>query len=305
MLFFFCIIKGNCNILAQSCFFFVVVFFLFFLFFFFLVFGRPNGDGIDPDSTRHMIIRNVNIHTGDDGICFKSQGGYGDMYDILVENAYITSHSSAIKFGSSTVDNIYDVLLRNITIIDSNRGLGIQMRDSGNVYNIKFENINVETRWWDDDVNSWWGDAESIWITVIKRDETQETTGKVFNISYSNILVRAENGIYLGAICADNSTQCLHDIEMNNVNVLIDKWNPLYTHPSYDYRPSYGEYAKVIDSSVDGIRIDNGHNIELNNVNVSFNVADKQDYWRYCLFQNNQTTNVNSLTFNCKYGKAA
>ena len=59
--------------------------------------------------------------------------------NILVDNAWISSHSSAIKFGSSTQGSMNDILIKNVSI-----------------YNITYKDINIESRFWDQDVDSWW-----------------------------------------------------------------------------------------------------------------------------------------------------
>ena len=241
-------------------------------------FKWPNGDGIDPDSSRHVIIKNVYVNTGDDGICLKSAGGYGDMYDVDISNCIIRSHSSGIKFGSSTVDTIKDVYIHNITIIDSNRGLGLQMRDSGSIFNITYENINIETKWWDPDLeHGWWGDGDPIWITIMPRNRQQTTVGKIYDIYFKNITIRSENVFLIsgfGDELVNNSISSLYNININNLNIIIDKWG-YYRHveKSHDYRPSY---INTLPSDIDAIYIEYANNISIKNTDITFYLPDQQ-----------------------------
>eukprot|EP00759_Apiculatamorpha_spiralis_P031916 PhF_6_TR33629/c0_g1_i3/m.49130 len=51
----------------------------------------PNNDGIDPDSSINVTIEGVNVNTGDDGVCPKSTGGYGNLENLYVTNSILRS----------------------------------------------------------------------------------------------------------------------------------------------------------------------------------------------------------------------
>ena len=83
------------------------------------------------DNTLPGTVRSVRdsvIDTGDDGLCPKATPGNGPVRNLTAHNLWIRSKSCAIKFGSTTDDEMHDMLFENITIVDSNRGLGIQQR---------------------------------------------------------------------------------------------------------------------------------------------------------------------------------
>jgi polygalacturonase len=112
-----------------------------------------NGDGIDIDHSRHVVVRNCDIVSGDDCVCLKNRREweeYGVCKDITVENCRMRSRSCAVKIGSENMDSICQVVVRNCEIWGSNRGLGIQNRDEGSVSDVTFENIRMECLLWSD-----------------------------------------------------------------------------------------------------------------------------------------------------------
>ena len=69
-------------------------------------------DGIDPDHTKNLIIKNSYIESADDCIVFKTTKAnqkYGDTSNIRVENCVLKSTSTAIKFGSESTGIMKDI----------------------------------------------------------------------------------------------------------------------------------------------------------------------------------------------------
>ena len=60
-------------------------------------FNFPETDGIDIDSSVGVLVSDVDIDVGDDGVCIKSSAGYGPVQDVHVRKSAIRSKSSAIK----------------------------------------------------------------------------------------------------------------------------------------------------------------------------------------------------------------
>ena len=191
-------------------------------------------DGIDPDCSKNIVIKNCYIESADDCIVFKSTkygSKYGDNENIKVFNCELKSTSAAIKFGTETIGKIHNIEISDIVIKDTNRGIAFQMRDGGEIYNIKFNNIKMETKRFSP--REWWGKAEGIHISNLKR-YTDSILGKIYNINFNNISIDGENGIF---IYGENTSNIIFD----KINIKLEnKTN--YEKNLYDIRPYDKDY---------------------------------------------------------------
>ncbi|HXE41528.1 MAG TPA: glycoside hydrolase family 28 protein, partial [Candidatus Baltobacteraceae bacterium] len=113
--------------------------------------GRiPNGDGIDPDSSTHILIENCYFHTGDDSIAIKSGKnleGYTvgkPTEHIIVTNCVVDGSSGGIVIGSEMSGSVRDVLVTDCKISGTTwEGLDIKSSAGrgGTVENVTFRNI--------------------------------------------------------------------------------------------------------------------------------------------------------------------
>ena len=191
-------------------------------------------DGIDPDCSKNIIIKNCYIESADDCIVFKSTkyaSKYGDNSNIQVYNCELKSTSAAIKFGTETIGKIHNITIHDIVIKDTNRAIAFQMRDGGNIYDIKFSNIKIETRRFSS--REWWGKAEGIHISNLKR-YTNGILGKIFNLSFENIDIDGESGIFIYG-------EDISNIKFNKINIKL-KNKTEYEKNLYDLRPCDIEY---------------------------------------------------------------
>ena len=156
-----------------------------------------NCDGIDPDHCKNVRIANCHIESADDCIVFKNTESalqYGPCENIVVTNCTMISTSAAIKFGTESEAPFRNISIQNCNISRSNRGISLQLRDSGCIENVTFSNIKIGTRLFSKD--HWWGAAEPIAITALKRKENTQI-GYIRNIRFQNINCSGENGILI------------------------------------------------------------------------------------------------------------
>ena len=156
-----------------------------------------NCDGIDPDHCQNVRIQGCHIECADDCIVFKNTAAamhYGPCENITVTGCTLTSTSAAIKFGSESEALFRNILIENCIISRSNRGISLQLRDPGCIENVVFQNIAISTRLFKREM--FWGQAEPIAITVLRRKEDTQV-GTVRNIFFHRILCEAENGILI------------------------------------------------------------------------------------------------------------
>jgi polygalacturonase len=225
----------------------------------------PNTDGIDIDRCKNTIIKDCTIITGDDAICPKcteETAVYGDCENILVENCFLTSTSSAIKFGSSSFGNFRNCIFTNIEIKESNRGLAFQLRDTHGAENIIFKNIKVETRRFSE---GWWGSAEPIYVTCCTREEGM-IINKIKNVVFENISCECENGIFIYS----DIPEAIDGITLKNIDLNFRRVTD-YDISQYDLRPWKGE--PIFFHETAPVVAINANNITLENIKL----ADKEN----------------------------
>jgi len=243
----------------------------------------PNNDGIDPDSSINVTIRNSVIDTGDDAICPKSSAGWGPLRNLLIQNCQARSRSSAFKIGSATREDMSDILVQDFFVWDSNRGLAIQHRDQGNIDNVVFERVLIDGTSYQP--FAWWGDGEAIWLTSVPRTVDSPQPGTISNIRYVNVTARAENGVVLSA----RNASAVSNVALVNVALHLTAWRPrrpqlVYEQPELDYRPGQ-QPERVVESKVDAVYVDNVVGMSLTNVVVQLDGKGPtlQTAWGECV----------------------
>ncbi len=223
-----------------------------------------NCDGIDPDHCQNVRISDCHIEAGDDGIVFKNTAQkmeYGNCENITVSNCTIISTSAAVKFGSESEAPFRNMTISNIAISRSNRGISLMLRDKGLFENIVFSNITIDTRLFSKD--HWWGQAEPIAITALKRKEDTDIK-YIKGIIFRDIFCTSENGIF---IYGEEGQPIIDDIVFDHVRVNLVK-KTRYESGFSDRRPSV--VGGHLDTGVNGIYARNAGNISLNDFKVSF-----------------------------------
>ena len=176
-----------------------------------------NCDGIDPDHCRNVSITKCRISTADDCIVFKNTEygmAYGPCEDITVTDCDLSSTSAAIKFGTESEELFRNIRISNIRITDTNRGISLQLRDRGSIEDVSFDNISIDTHFVSK--KHWWGDAEPIAITAVKRNAGTKI-GHISNIRFNNIRCNSDNGILIYG----DETVNIRDISFKDLTLQI------------------------------------------------------------------------------------
>lgn len=215
-----------------------------------------NCDGIDPDHCKNVRITNCHIESADDCIVFKNTESameYGPCENILVSGCTLISTSAAIKFGTESEAPFRNIVVQNCNISRTNRGISLQLRDKGCIENVIFSNLNIETRMFSKE--HWWGEAEPIAITAVKRSEDAEI-GSIRNIRFHNINCTGENGILIYGDDAHN----INGITFENIVIRLEKKTDWPKH-NHDLRPCGGK--GILDGALNAVFIRNADNITI------------------------------------------
>lgn len=228
-----------------------------------------NCDGIDPDHCKNVRITNCHIESADDCIVFKNTENaakYGPCENIVVSGCTLTSTSAAIKFGTESVSPFRNISVQNCIISRTNRGISMQLRDTGNMENITFSNINIDTRQFSD--RHWWGKAEPIAITAVKRKE-ETKIGTIKNVTFENINCIGENGILLYGDPEIN----IGNITFRNISVKLEKRTD-WPKGILDLRPCVG--SGLTEGTVHCFNAHNAKNITLDDVRFTVDDSMKE-----------------------------
>jgi polygalacturonase len=221
----------------------------------------PNCDGIDPDHSRNVEIRNCNIACGDDGIVVKSSRqrvDFGECANIHVHDCVIETQDAGLKIGTETTSDVHDVRFERCQIKTSSRGLCIQLRDEANVYNIDFRDITFVSRFYGD---PWWGRGEAISFTAIPRTAATKV-GSLHNVTVRNVTGRAENSV---RICGSAQSR-VHEVTMENVAVTLDRTTQ-FKGGLFDNRPT-SVVAGIEPHDTPGFSVEHADNVTLTGCTV-------------------------------------
>lgn len=106
--------------------------------------ANRNNDGIDLDSSSHAAIKNCDIDTGDDAICFKTTSPQ-PTHDIQVSDCRLKSEWGAIKFGTESMGDFFNIAVKDCTLHDTHGGgIKILSADGANIRDVTIGNITME-----------------------------------------------------------------------------------------------------------------------------------------------------------------
>jgi hypothetical protein len=221
----------------------------------------PNCDGIDPDHSRNVEIRNCDIACGDDGIVVKSSRqrvDFGECANVHVHDCMIETQDAGLKIGTETTSDVHDVRFERCQIKTSSRGLCIQLRDEANVYNIDFRDITFVSRFYGD---PWWGRGEAISFTAIPRTATTKV-GSLHHVNVQNVTGHAENSV---RICGSAQSR-VHDVTFDRVTVTLDRTTQ-FKGGLFDNRPT-SVAAGIEAHDTPGFSVEHADNVTLKDCTV-------------------------------------
>ena len=173
--------------------------------------GLNNNDGIDIDGSQDVSIKNCEIVSDDDAICFKATTSMG-CKNVLIEGVSMNTKCGAIKFGTESMGDFENIKISNCHVIYANLG-GIKLFsvDGAHLHNVDIENIRM--------------DRVSIPIMlrlggrlkVFKQGDTIHEVGTLSDVHIKNIMVgeATSTGLLISGIPGHN----IEGVSIENVNV--------------------------------------------------------------------------------------
>ncbi|AXY78586.1 glycoside hydrolase [Paraflavitalea soli] len=184
--------------------------------------SNKNNDMIDIDGCRYVTISNVTGDSDDDGITIKSTSKLISEY-ITITNCILSSHCSALKFGTESTGGYRNIVISNTVIKPSAQvatiygrpagisGLALELVDGGIMENISISNMVIE------------GPEVPLFIRLGNRARQHvasapiPATGKLKNISISNIIATGANDI--GCSISGLAKAPVENISLHNISI--------------------------------------------------------------------------------------
>jgi len=239
----------------------------------------PNNDGIDIDSSSHVVVEDSTIDTADDGVCIKGSAVGGQSVNVTVRRMLIRSRSSAVKFGSNCPIHFSNHTYEDLTIHDSNRGLALQARDGGVISDVVFRRVTINgTRFWP---WHWWGDGGAIYISSMLRDPSDPGT-RVERVVFEDVTALSENSAVLSGVAPGRP---LTNITLRRVNLTLTKLGNYSTSnvsgPSIEYDPHPPGVPSRVSTVgwMSGLYVEGVQGLRLEDVFVTFDASKRQSYW--------------------------
>jgi hypothetical protein len=224
-----------------------------------------NGDGIDIDGSKHVVVDNCTVDSNDDALVIKTTN-LGAAEDIEISNCTFATYSRAIKVGTETYGpvrrvHIHDCQVKFSTLgplgslLPGDCGIQLSIVDGGAMENVTVEDIIIK------------GVQTPIFIRLGDRNDPfenggpQPLMGSLRKVILKNIIAEASGDIASSVTGIPGFP--VVDVTLQNIDLKVpggkDTVPPGYvvpentsTKPGFDmfgdYLPAYGLYIRHADS---------------------------------------------------------
>jgi hypothetical protein len=242
-----------------------------------------NTDGIDPDSSRNVIISDSYIEAGDDCIVLKTTNRGGPIQpveNVTVTNCVLLSAASALKLGTESWGDFRHCVFSNCVIRQARTGIALLAKDGGAMQDIRFQNITMQTQ-------PKWGKGVEwpIEFDIEKRSEKSKVS-HIRDVALDGITMETK-----GRVLIEGMPESLIDtVTMRNIIMRITGYEQI--KGAHKNRGGNGGLANAVDfgSQPSALIIGHARNVDLSNIHVLWPEGPAEP--RTGLF----TTNVTNLT---------
>jgi len=106
--------------------------------------GVAHNDGMDIDGCQDVRIKDCDIVSGDDALCFKTTSSKMACSDIVISGMRLKSNQAAIKMGTESMAAFENIKISDCYIYDTkNGGIKLLTVDGARLRNIEISNITM------------------------------------------------------------------------------------------------------------------------------------------------------------------
>jgi len=149
--------------------------------------GVAHNDGIDIDGCQDVHIKDCDVESGDDALCFKTTSSQMACRDIVISGMRLKSNQGAIKMGTESMAPFENITISDCYIYDTNNG-GIKLLtvDGAHLRNVQILNINMVN------VKTPMLIRLGSRLSVFRKGkDTQQPTGTLDNVVIKNVKAQA------------------------------------------------------------------------------------------------------------------
>ncbi len=175
--------------------------------------GLGNNDGIDIDCCEKVNIRDCDIDSGDDAICFKTTSPY-PCRDVTISNIKINTGEGAIKFGTESAGNFENIRVSNIDVAFAREG-GIKLFsvDGAKLQNIEISDVKM------DKVNMPIIIRLGARLKTFREGDARQAVGSIGNIKIKNVTV--QHGTWTGMLISGIPGHYIDGITLENIRINV------------------------------------------------------------------------------------
>lgn len=241
--------------------------------------GVAHNDGINIDGCQQVRIRNCDIDSGDDALCFKATYSKAPCRDITVTGMRLKSNQAGIKMGTESMSSFENIRISQCHIYDTrNGGIKLFTVDGAHLRNIEITDITM------DNVRTPMMFRLGSRLNVFrKHEDTQQPTGTFEHVFIRNVKAKSDSVTQLtpatGILITGVPGHCIENLTLENIEIelpgggtveesyrvvqeAIDQYPEVKTFGPYI--PAYGVWAR------------HARNLQLNNVTFKLGKPDQR-----------------------------
>lgn len=251
--------------------------------------GVAHNDGIDMDGSQDVVIKNCDIVSGDDALCFKTTSSKSPCRNIVVSGMRLKSNQGAIKMGTESIAPFENIKISDCYIYNTtNGGIKLLTVDGAHLRNVEISNITM------DNVKTPMLFRLGSRLSVFRKGiDTKQETGTLENVVVRNVKAKAADSAQLkpasGILITGVPGHYITNLTLENIDIdlagggtaeqarqvvreAIDQYPEVKTFGPRV--PAYGIWAR----HVKGLKLNNvKFNLKNNDVRPAFVCEDGKD----------------------------
>ena len=155
--------------------------------------GVAHNDGMDIDGCQDVRIKDCDIESGDDALCFKTTSSKMACKDIVVSGMRLKSNQAAIKMGTESMAAFENIKISDCYIYDTkNGGIKLLTVDGAQLRNIEISDITMS------EVRTPMLFRLGSRLNVFRKgQDTKQSTGVFENVVIRNVKAKAADSAQL------------------------------------------------------------------------------------------------------------